>query len=84
MILTETLVKGENGCGLSLSTTIHGNGLKRHVIHEADHEKCRNIRKGDFLVEVNGFEVKNMEHEEIVQMFKNARVGQTMYIKVER
>ncbi|ESO07417.1 hypothetical protein HELRODRAFT_191177 [Helobdella robusta] len=81
-----SLLKGAYGLGF---TIIGGDQYNRHlqvknITPGGPAHLDGSIRRGDLLVEVNGVNVLNYSHQQIVQLFQNIPINTSVNLKVSR
>lgn len=83
------LVKDLNGLGFSITTRDNQVGqcppvYIKTILPVGAARKDGNLKSGDRLIEVNGIEVTNKSHEEVLNILKNIEIGHTVDLIVSR
>jgi C-terminal processing protease CtpA/Prc len=76
------IVKGPKGFGFTIADDSQMNHQKVKQI--IDHERCVNLRENDILLEINGYDLKNLSHNQVVELLKECVKGQETAIKLKR
>jgi atrophin-1 interacting protein 3 (BAI1-associated protein 1) len=76
------IVKGPKGFGFTIADDSHMNHQKVKQI--LDRERCVNLRENDILLEINGYDLKNLTHNQVVELLKECIRGQETVIKLKR
>ena len=61
------VVKGSNGFGFTIADSNQGQRIKQIM----DASRCQDLKEGDLLIEINGFNVQRYSHNEVVNMLKS-------------
>ncbi|UYV65354.1 MAGI3 [Cordylochernes scorpioides] len=72
--------KGPNGFGFTIADSGHGQKVKKIL----DPSHCRQLQEGDVLVNIDGRNVQDMAHDDIVQLLKECSVGDSANVTVLR
>ncbi|XP_069101303.1 membrane-associated guanylate kinase, WW and PDZ domain-containing protein 1-like isoform X3 [Argopecten irradians] len=80
VILSMNIVRGEMGFGFTIADSHFGQKVKQIL----DKPRCKTLQEGDILQEINGINVKDMSHSEIVGVLKDCPQGQETKIIVQR
>ena len=78
--ITVDLVKGSSGFGFTLLDTNDGQMIKSI----SDPTRCKQLAGGDILLQINGFWVKDMPHQEVVNILKRCPRGTVTTVKCIR
>lgn len=78
--LTMHIVRGEMGFGFTIADSAFGQRVKQIL----DKPRCMDLQESDILQEINGFNVKDMSHSQIVQVLKDCPKGVETKIVVQR
>ena len=76
------IVKGFKGFGFTIADDSHMNHQKVKQI--LDRERCCNLNENDILLEINGIDLKNLSHTQVVDVLKECQVGQETIIRLKR
>ena len=49
-----------------------------------DRDRCKSLREGDILVEINGDRIKELDHHKVVQKLKEFPIDQEVSILIQR
>lgn len=79
-VLTVGIVKGLMGFGFTIADSAHGQKVKKIL----DRPRCKNLAEGDVLLEINGRDVRGLEHAQVVQFLKDCPQGLEATITVQR
>lgn len=79
-VLTVGIVKGLLGFGFTIADSANGQKVKKIL----DTRRCKNLAEGDVLLEINGRDVRGLEHAHVVQFLKDCTQGLEATIKVQR
>ena len=79
-LVTIPIVKGGMGFGFTIADSAYGQKVKKIL----DRPRCKNLNEGDILVEINTNNVRNMSHNEVVQVLKDCTRGQEAAITIQR
>jgi len=74
------IVRGEMGFGFTIADSAYGQKVKQIL----DKPRCKTLQEGDILQEINGINVKDMSHSEIVQVLKECPRDQESKIVIQR
>ncbi|KRX92729.1 Membrane-associated guanylate kinase, WW and PDZ domain-containing protein 2 [Trichinella pseudospiralis] len=74
------IVKGSMGFGFTIADSPFGQKVKKIL----DRPRCQGLVEGDILCEVNGNNVRSMNHTEIVDVLRDCPVGRLTTIVVQR
>ncbi|KAG5847915.1 hypothetical protein ANANG_G00131290 [Anguilla anguilla] len=74
--------KGDQGFGFSVAGGPAGGGQR--VKRIVDHPRCRGLKEGDVLVEVNGRNVQSMTHDQVVALLSQCAKGSKVTMLVQR
>lgn len=79
-ILTISIVKGPVGFGFTIADSPYGQRVKQIL----DQSRCKNLAEGDLLVQINTVNVRELPHQQTVQMLKDCKQDQETVIVVQR
>lgn len=79
-ILSMHIVRGEMGFGFTIADSPYGQKVKQIL----NTKRCKILQENDILHEINGINVKEMSHNEIVQVLKDCPEGRETKIVVQR
>jgi atrophin-1 interacting protein 3 (BAI1-associated protein 1) len=76
------IVKGNKGFGFTIADDSH----QRHqrVKQILDRERCINLIENDILLEINGVGLRDLSHNQVVDILKECLPGQEIIIKLKR
>ncbi|KAK0398713.1 hypothetical protein QR680_002721 [Steinernema hermaphroditum] len=74
------ITKGVNGFGFTITDSSQGHRVKKIVTPE----QCTKLMVDDMILEVNGKNIRNMPHNEVVDLLKEFSVGQEVELLVSR
>ncbi|XP_059622680.1 membrane-associated guanylate kinase, WW and PDZ domain-containing protein 1 [Phlebotomus argentipes] len=75
-----SIVKGAMGFGFTIADSAYGQKVKKIL----DRQCCKNLQEGDILLAINSIGVKQMTHNEVVQVLKDCPKSQEAVLKVQR
>lgn len=76
------IVKGPKGFGFTIADDSQMNHQKVKQI--LDKERCCNLQENDILLEINGVDLRNLSHNQVVEVLKECVRGQETIIKLKR
>ncbi|RNA37967.1 Membrane-associated guanylate WW and PDZ domain-containing 2 [Brachionus plicatilis] len=76
------IVKGPKGFGFTIADDAILNHQKVKQI--LDKERCLNLQENDILLEINRVDLRNMNHNQVVEVLKECVKGQETLIKLKR
>lgn len=76
------IVKGPKGFGFTIADDSVMNHQKVKQI--LDRERCVNLQENDILLEINGVDLKNLNHNQVVDVLKDCIKGQETIIRLKR
>ncbi|XP_065090107.1 membrane-associated guanylate kinase, WW and PDZ domain-containing protein 1 isoform X2 [Ochlerotatus camptorhynchus] len=79
-ILHINIVKSDNGFGFTITDSSYGQKVKKIL----DRQCCKNLQEGDVLLSINSIPVKDMSHNEVVQVLKDCPKNIETTLKVQR
>lgn len=79
-ILNITIVKGVLGFGFTIADSLYGQKVKKIL----DRQCCKNLQEGDMLLNINSVYVKNMSHNDVVQVLKECPKNIETVLKIQR
>lgn len=80
-LITVDICKGHNGFGFTISDATNGQKVKKIL----DTKRCGALRQGDLLASVNGIDLFNLNHIEVVEVLKNhCQIGEETRFIVKR
>ena len=74
------ITRGPMGFGFTIADSIYGQKVKQIL----DRPRCKILQEGDILVDINGVNVKDLTHGEVVQVLKNCPLGAEAVMTVQR
>ncbi|KAI1897175.1 hypothetical protein AGOR_G00080510 [Albula goreensis] len=81
-LITVHMEKGDKGFGFTIADSPSGGGQRVKQI--VDYPRCRGLREGDILVEVNKRNVQNMTHNQVVDLLSKCARGSEVTMLVQR
>ncbi|XP_063064866.1 membrane-associated guanylate kinase, WW and PDZ domain-containing protein 1-like isoform X13 [Engraulis encrasicolus] len=81
-LITVHLEKGDKGFGFTIADSLTGGGQRVKQI--VDYPRCRGLKEGDILVEVNKRNVQNMSHNQVVDLLSKCPRGSEVTMLVQR
>lgn len=79
-IIAIDIIRGDMGFGFTIADSAYGQKVKQIL----DRLRCKNLKEGDLLQEINGVQVKDMSHSQIVQVLKECPKGVETRIVIQR
>nr|XP_040234287.2 membrane-associated guanylate kinase, WW and PDZ domain-containing protein 1 [Anopheles coluzzii] len=79
-VLHINIVKSDNGFGFTITDSSYGQRVKKIL----DRQCCKNLQEGDVLLSINSIPVKDMSHNEVVQVLKDCPKNIETTLKVQR
>ncbi|XP_070193690.1 membrane-associated guanylate kinase, WW and PDZ domain-containing protein 1-like isoform X2 [Littorina saxatilis] len=79
-ILSINIVRGPMGFGFTIADSPYGQKVKQIL----DKPRCKTLQESDLLQEINGINVRQMNHAQIVQVLKDCPIGVETRIIVQR
>lgn len=79
-LLTVDIIRGPMGFGFTIADSVHGQRVKQLL----DRPRCRGLVEGDLLVEINNRIVRDMKHNNVVEILQMCPVGSTASFLVQR
>ena len=76
------IVKGPKGFGFTIADDSQMNHQKVKQI--LDKERCVNLLENDILLEINGIQLRNYSHNQVVEVLKECTRGKETIIKLKR
>ncbi len=76
------IVKGPKGFGFTIADDGHMNHQKVKQI--LDRDRCVNLLENDILLEINGIQLRNYSHNQVVDVLKECVKGKETIIKLKR
>lgn len=75
------IVKGDQGFGFTIAeSNLWGQKVKKIL----DRQCCKNLQEGDILLSINNVNIKNLTHNEVVQVLKECPKDQETVLRVQR
>ncbi|TSV54887.1 Membrane-associated guanylate kinase, WW and PDZ domain-containing protein 1 [Bagarius yarrelli] len=81
-LITVHMEKGDKGFGFTIADSPGGGGQRVKQI--VDYPRCRGLREGDIIVEVNKRNVLNLTHNQVVDMLSKCPKGSEVTMLVQR
>lgn len=75
------IVKGDQGFGFTIAeSNLWGQKVKKIL----DRQCCKNLQEGDILLSINNINIKNLTHNDVVQVLKECPKNQETILRVQR
>nr|XP_057908568.1 membrane-associated guanylate kinase, WW and PDZ domain-containing protein 1-like isoform X3 [Doryrhamphus excisus] len=81
-LITIHMEKGDKGFGFTIADSLTGGGQRVKQI--VDYPRCRGLKEGDILMEVNKRSVQNMSHNQVVDLLSKCPRGSEVTMLVQR
>jgi len=81
-VMYVSIVKGPKGFGFTIADDSQMNHQKVKQI--LDKERCCNLVENDILLEINGQELRNLTHNQVVEVLKECVKGEETIIRLKR
>ncbi|XP_064160095.1 membrane-associated guanylate kinase, WW and PDZ domain-containing protein 1b isoform X3 [Anguilla rostrata] len=81
-LITVHMEKGDKGFGFTIADSPGGGGQRVKQI--VDYPRCRGLKEGDIIVEVNKRNVQSMTHNQVVDMLSKCPKGSEVTMLVQR
>ncbi|XP_062315119.1 membrane-associated guanylate kinase, WW and PDZ domain-containing protein 1-like isoform X5 [Osmerus eperlanus] len=81
-LITVHMEKGDKGFGFTIADSLTGGGQRVKQI--VDYPRCRGLKEGDILMEVNKRNVQNMSHNQVVDLLSKCPRGSEVTMLVQR
>ncbi|XP_067251682.1 membrane-associated guanylate kinase, WW and PDZ domain-containing protein 1 isoform X4 [Chanodichthys erythropterus] len=81
-LITVHIEKGDKGFGFTMADSLVGGGQKVKQI--VDYPRCRGLKEGDILLEVNKRSVQGMSHNQVVDLLSKCPRGSEVTMLVQR
>ncbi|XP_052461191.1 membrane-associated guanylate kinase, WW and PDZ domain-containing protein 1 isoform X4 [Carassius gibelio] len=81
-LITVHIEKGDKGFGFTIADSLAGGGQKVKQI--VDYPRCRGLKEGDILLEVNKRNAQGMSHNQIVDLLSKCPRGSEVTLLVQR
>ncbi|XP_066554094.1 membrane-associated guanylate kinase, WW and PDZ domain-containing protein 1b isoform X4 [Amia ocellicauda] len=81
-LITVHMEKGDKGFGFTIADSPAGGGQRVKQI--VDYPRCRGLKEGDIIVEVNKKNVQNLTHNQVVEMLSKCPKGSEVTMLVQR
>ncbi|XP_061641936.1 membrane-associated guanylate kinase, WW and PDZ domain-containing protein 1b isoform X4 [Phyllopteryx taeniolatus] len=81
-LITVHMEKGDKGFGFTIADSLGGGGQRVKQI--VDYPRCRGLREGDIIVEVNKRNVQTMSHNQVVDLLSKCPKGSEVTMLVQR
>ncbi|XP_054641512.1 membrane-associated guanylate kinase, WW and PDZ domain-containing protein 1b isoform X3 [Dunckerocampus dactyliophorus] len=81
-LITVHMEKGDKGFGFTIADSLGGGGQRVKQI--VDYPRCRGLREGDIIVEVNKRNVQSMSHNQVVDLLSKCPKGSEVTMLVQR
>lgn len=79
-LVSVTLKKGKTGFGFTISDASSGQKVKIIL----DNNRCVSLRQGDILMNLNGVDISNLAHKEVVEALKQCKIDEEATLVVKR
>lgn len=75
------IVKGDQGFGFTIAeSNLWGQKVKKIL----DRNCCKNLQEGDILLSINNIDIKNLTHNDVVQVLKECPKNTETLLRVQR
>lgn len=75
------IIKGDQGFGFTIAeSNLWGQKVKKIL----DRQCCKNLQEGDILLSINNINIKNLTHNDVVQVLKECPKNQETLLRVQR
>uniref|UniRef100_A0A8C7NKS6 Membrane-associated guanylate kinase, WW and PDZ domain-containing protein 1 n=1 Tax=Oncorhynchus mykiss TaxID=8022 RepID=A0A8C7NKS6_ONCMY len=81
-LITVHMEKGDKGFGFTIADSPAGGGQRVKQI--VDYPRCRGLKEGDIIVEVNKRNVQSMSHNQVVDLLSKCPKGSEVTMLVQR
>ncbi|TRY94576.1 hypothetical protein DNTS_024130, partial [Danionella cerebrum] len=81
-LITVHMEKGDKGFGFTIADSPSGGGQRVKQI--VDYPRCRGLREGDIIMEVNKRNVQNLTHNQVVDLLSKCPKGTEVTMLVQR
>uniref|UniRef100_A0A8C1VUY1 Membrane-associated guanylate kinase, WW and PDZ domain-containing protein 1 n=1 Tax=Cyprinus carpio TaxID=7962 RepID=A0A8C1VUY1_CYPCA len=81
-LITVHMEKGDKGFGFTIADSPSGGGQRVKQI--VDYPRCRGLREGDIIMEVNKRNVQNLTHNQVVDLLSKCPKGSEVTMLVQR
>ncbi|XP_056092549.1 membrane-associated guanylate kinase, WW and PDZ domain-containing protein 1 isoform X6 [Rhinichthys klamathensis goyatoka] len=81
-LITLHIEKGDKGFGFTMADSLVGGGQK--VKQVVDYPRCRGLKEGDILLEVNKRSVQGLSHNQVVDLLSKCPRGTEVTMLVQR
>ncbi|XP_074536863.1 membrane-associated guanylate kinase, WW and PDZ domain-containing protein 1-like isoform X4 [Halichoeres trimaculatus] len=81
-LITIHMEKGDKGFGFTIADSLTGGGQRVKQI--VDYPRCRGLKEGDILMEVNKRNVQSMSHNQVVDLLSKCPRGSEVTMLVQR
>lgn len=81
-LITVHMEKGDKGFGFTIADSPSGGGQRVKQI--VDYPRCRGLREGDIIMEVNKRNVQNLTHNQVVDILSKCPKGSEVTMLVQR
>lgn len=81
-LITVHMEKGDKGFGFTIADSPGGGGQRVKQI--VDYPRCRGLKEGDIIVEVNKRNVQSMTHNQVVDLLSKCPKGSEVTMLVQR
>lgn len=75
-----SIMKGTQGFGFTIADSLYGQRVRQVI----DGQRCKSLAEGDLLLEVNRIGVKDMPHQQVVQLLKNCLSDMEVSFLIQR
>lgn len=81
-LITVHMEKGDKGFGFTIADSLGGGGQRVKQI--VDYPRCRGLKEGDIIVEVNKRNVQSLSHNQVVDLLSKCPKGSEVTMLVQR
>lgn len=80
-----TLKRGDQGFGFTISEPKASNSIAGQRVRKIqNHDICSNLKEGDILIDLNGEDISEMAHKDVVERLKKCPPGEDVTLTVKR
>ncbi|KAG2471072.1 MAGI1 protein, partial [Polypterus senegalus] len=81
-LITVHIEKGDKGFGFTIADSLGGGGQRVKQI--VDYPRCRGLKEGDIIIEVNKKNVQSLAHNQVVDLLSKCPKGNEVTLLVQR